>query len=76
MAAVEEWYFEDEGCIKLNCRPVSITYSPSSNCFVYTLDDGSVEVVDVRSGSNLKRTVLAGECINHPRSSTNALEWR
>ena len=61
MAAEEEWYFEEEGCLQFSGRPTSITFSPTSNCFICTLEDGSIEVVDVRSGLRLKRTTPAGQ---------------
>lgn len=56
MAAEEEWYFEEEGCLQFSGRPTSVTFSPTSNCFICTLNDGTVEVVDARSSLRLKRT--------------------
>lgn len=56
MAAEEEWYFEEEGCLQFSGRPTSVTFSPTSNCFICTLKDGTVEVVDARSSLGLKRT--------------------
>lgn len=61
MAAEEEWYFEEEGCLQFSGRPVSVTFSPASNCFICTLEDGTVEVVDARSSLRLKRTSTAGQ---------------
>lgn len=60
MAAEEEWYFEEEGCLQFSGRPISVTFSPTSNCFICTLEDGTVEVVDARSSLRLKRTEPAG----------------
>ncbi|XP_068681369.1 baculoviral IAP repeat-containing protein 6-like isoform X1 [Montipora foliosa] len=59
MAAPEEWYIEEEGCLKFSGRPISVTFSPPSNCFICTLEDGTVEVVDARSNLQLKRTTQA-----------------
>ncbi|KAJ7354952.1 Baculoviral IAP repeat-containing protein 6 [Desmophyllum pertusum] len=56
MAAEEEWYFEEEGCLQFSGRPISVTFSPTSNCFICTLEDGTIEVVDARSSLCLKRT--------------------
>ena len=61
MAAEEEWYFEEEGCLQFSGRPISVTFSPTSNCFICTLEDGTVEVVDARSSLRLKRTTPAGQ---------------
>ena len=61
MAAEEEWYFEEEGCLQFSGRPVSVTFSPASNCFICTLEDGTIEVVDARSSLRLKRTSTAGQ---------------
>lgn len=60
MAAEEEWYFEEEGCLQFSGRPISVTFSPASNCFICTLEDGTIEVVDARSSLRLKRTSTAG----------------
>ena len=60
MAAEEEWYFEEEGCLQFSGRPISVTFSPTSNCFICTLEDGTIEVVDARSSLCLKRTSPAG----------------
>lgn len=61
MAAGEEWYIEEEGCLQFSGRPNSVTFSPTSNCFICTLEDGTVEVVDARSSLRLKRTAQAGQ---------------
>lgn len=58
--AVEEWFLQEEGCLQFNGRPISISYSPTSHCFIATLEDGSIEVLDVSSGRTLKRTFLEG----------------
>lgn len=60
MADEEEWYFEEEGCLQFSGRPISVTFSPTTNCFICTLEDGTVEVVDARSSLRLKRTSPAG----------------
>jgi len=61
MAAQEEWYFEEEGCLQFSGRPISVTFSPTSNCFICTLEDGTIEVVDARSSLRLKHTAPAGK---------------
>ncbi|CAH3150168.1 unnamed protein product, partial [Porites lobata] len=60
MAAQEEWCFEEEGCLQFSGRPISVTFSPTSNCFICTLEDGTIEVVDARSSLRLKHTAPAG----------------
>ena len=60
MAAEEEWYFEEEGNLQFSGRPISVTFSPASNCFICTLEDGTIEVVDARSSLRLKRTSTTG----------------
>ena len=61
MAAQEEWCFEEEGCLQFSGRPISVTFSPTSNCFICTLEDGTIEVVDARSSLGLKHTAPAGK---------------
>ena len=61
MAAQEEWCFEEEGCLQFSGRPISVTFSPTSNCFICTLEDGTIEVVDARSSLRLKHTAPAGK---------------
>ncbi|XP_048586023.1 baculoviral IAP repeat-containing protein 6 isoform X2 [Nematostella vectensis] len=70
--AAEEWFLQEEGCLQFNGRPTSISYTPTSHCFVATLEDGSVEVLDVSSGRTLKRTSLEGNAYQE----TGILECR
>ena len=64
MADAEEWYLQEEGCLEFEGSPTSVTYSATSNCFICTLQNGSVEVLDVSSGTILKRASLAGKFID------------
>lgn len=61
MAAQEEWCFEEEGCLQFSGRPISVTFSPTSNCFICTLEDGTIEVLDARSSLRLKHAAPAGK---------------
>ncbi|KAK3718781.1 hypothetical protein QZH41_014030 [Actinostola sp. cb2023] len=74
--AVEEWFLQEEGCLQFNGRPTSISYSPTSHCFIATLEDGSIEVLDVSSGRTLKRTFLEGTSLGSNSNKFGSLECR
>lgn len=75
MADPEEWYVQEEGCLDFGGSPTSVTYSATSNCFICTLQNGFVEVLDVSSGSILKRTSLAGKLLTRDFSTQNVTSW-
>ena len=61
MAACEEWFVGEDGCLSVGQPTTGLTYHSNLNTVLVTTKEPSIKVVDVTSGSILQSSNLSGK---------------
>ena len=48
-------------CLQFSCKPTNVVYLPSLSCLIATSSNGTLEVLDIHSGSTLRKVNFAQE---------------
>lgn len=65
MAATEEWFVGEDGCISVGEPTASVTYHSSLNTIIVVTKEPALKVIDVTSGSLLQKSNLSGRQGDH-----------